>query len=318
MRLQRFTVCAEKRSKRFESSSTELGRGGLMSDKKRVLVLSGGGSKGSYQAGVLSYLMTEKKDRWNAHIGVSVGAINCAQVAQYPDEKGDQCVDDLLNFWKKLRTKDVYKGWFFGKVSALWKPSVYNSLPLREYLEPKISRDRILATGKQLQVGVVSMDTGRYRMFTEQDEEILSGVLASAAYPVMLLTVPIQGEQWSDGGIRNVTPLAAAFALGATDIDVVMCTPPESRWEPMKKPNAIDNLGRMLDVMVDEIIETDLKLALAYNELARHGLIPGKRHANIRLFRPETTLPGDSLDFDNHIQEKIERGWEDARRICAE
>jgi len=281
----------------------------------RALILSGGGSKGSYQAGAISYLMGEKGLRYEAFCGVSVGALNCAQMAQYKNRKAKEGIEALLSFWNEISTDQVYKNWFLGKISALWKPSVYNSDPLRKYISKRFDPERVRDSGKLLRVGAVSMDSGEYKVFSEKEEHLLDGILASAAYPVMFMTVPIEGIHWSDGGIRNVTPLGAAFELGATEADVIMCTPPDKVWKPLDKPNALDNLGRMMDIMLEEIIETDLKLALAYNELARHGLIPGKHYMKIRVIRPETSLPGSSLNFDDHIQEKIERGIEDAKKI---
>jgi NTE family protein len=282
---------------------------------KRVLALSGGGSKGAWQAGVINYLMNNLGLRYHAYCGISVGAINCLHMAQFKDSEVSEAVAKLVQFWEGISTKQVYKSWCFGKLAALWKPSVYNSRPLAKYLVSRFSLEKLQQSGKELRVGAVSMDTGDYRLFTEEDPDILQGVLASAAYPVMFLTVSMDGNEWVDGGIRNVTPLGSAFGLGATEADVIMCTPTNKVWSPLEKPKAIDNLGRMMDIMLDEIIDTDLALANAYNELARLGQT-NRRHIKMRVIRPKVGLPGSSLNFDSHIEEKIQMGWEDAKRVC--
>jgi len=283
--------------------------------EKKVLVLGGGGSKGAYQAGAIDYLLGEQGFRYRGIFGVSVGAINGLHLSQYKDFEAAQATEQLLTFWRGISTDQVYKDWFLGKIRGLCKPSFYDSRPLKKYLSEHFSIEKFKNSGKAFGVGAVSMDTGEYRLFTEDYEDILNAVLASAAYPVMFLTVPLENQQWSDGGIRSVTPLKAAFDYGATEMHVIMCTPANRTFSAKDKPNAIDNLSRMMDIMLEEIIETDLKLALAYNKLAKHGLIPGKRHAKIRVIRPEKSLPGSSLDFDHHIEEKIKIGYEDAKRV---
>lgn len=282
----------------------------------KVLVLSGGGSKGAYQAGAISYLMGEEGIRYDAFCGVSVGAINSAQMAQYKDEEVKKGVTELLSFWQKISTDQVYKPWFFGKLASLWRPSVYNSKPLWSYIKQKFDPDKVVKSGKLLRVGAVSMDSGEYKVFSEEDPDLLEAILASSAYPVMFLPLKFKGDLWSDGGIRNVTPLCSAFNLGADSADVIMCQPENYKFSPLDKPNSCDNLIRMLDIMTEEVVETDIKLALAYNRIAELDPDSGKKHMDIRIIRPEKGLPGSSLNFDEHIQEKINRGWDDAKKVC--
>ena len=57
-----------------------------MSDDKprRALVLSGGGSKGAFEVGVLQRLMGDERADYDLLCGTSVGAINAAYIAQTP------------------------------------------------------------------------------------------------------------------------------------------------------------------------------------------------------------------------------------------
>ena len=50
--------------------------------RKRALVLSGGGTKGVYQCGVVSALRKLGKDNWDIITGTSVGALNAAMLVQ--------------------------------------------------------------------------------------------------------------------------------------------------------------------------------------------------------------------------------------------
>jgi NTE family protein len=77
----------------------------------RTLVLSGGGGRGAFHAGVYRYLTqnhkpdvdAEHQGRWQPDIvvGTSIGAVNGAAIVQGID------ADDLLGFWRSLRERDI-------------------------------------------------------------------------------------------------------------------------------------------------------------------------------------------------------------------
>jgi hypothetical protein len=60
--------------------------------------------------------------------------------------------------WReKVRTDVIYKRWCpFGKASALWKKSIYDSTPLKEFMYENMDLARIRASGVQVAVGAVS------------------------------------------------------------------------------------------------------------------------------------------------------------------
>lgn len=79
-----------------------------------ALVLSGGGARGAYEAGVIRYLREELPPRVRAHLrfeiicGSSAGAINCCFLASYshaPDIQGKAVVD----MWQGLRIDGIYR-----------------------------------------------------------------------------------------------------------------------------------------------------------------------------------------------------------------
>ncbi len=77
----------------------------------RTLVLSGGGGRGAFHAGVYQYLAqvhkpavrADHQGHWKPDIvvGTSIGAVNGAAIAQ-----GIQA-DDLVTFWRSLRERDI-------------------------------------------------------------------------------------------------------------------------------------------------------------------------------------------------------------------
>lgn len=71
------------------------------------LVLSGGGARGAYEAGVVSVLLPElerRGERPRLILGTSVGAINAAYLAASAHLDAETAVEGLLSRWREIRT----------------------------------------------------------------------------------------------------------------------------------------------------------------------------------------------------------------------
>src|SRR5215212_9788071 len=83
----------------------------MSTDAVRALILSGGGGRGAFHAGVYKYLMKNYKvnvdsdhaGAWEPQIivGTSIGAVNGAAIAQ------GMSADELVEVWKSLEEKDI-------------------------------------------------------------------------------------------------------------------------------------------------------------------------------------------------------------------
>lgn len=282
----------------------------------KVLVLSGGGSKGAWQAGVLARLLQEEGQRYDAICGVSVGALNGAFLAQYPLGQEVTAARDLVKLWEAVDTGRVYKRWFpFGRLHALWKGSAYNSAPLQSWVREALDPAKVQVSGRKLRVGAVSLTTGKYRLFDESYPDLAGAVLASSSFPAMLAPVPLEGELWSDGGIKEITPLGGAIALGASHVDVVVCSPTATTGSFDPEANAISVAIRTIDLMSDEILNNDLAKAHMVNCLVKAGADGGHRIVSGRIFRPQKNILEDSLDFSNATMCRLlEEGYKAASR----
>jgi NTE family protein len=278
----------------------------------KALVLSGGGCKGAFQVGALDYMARRQGKRYEIFCGVSVGAINCAFLAQY--NSLNMGIGKLEDLWLNLETSQVYKRWCpFGKLHALWQKSVYDSRPLKKLIHREVSRERILTTGNKLVVGAVSLTTGEYKLFDENCPHLHKAVIASSAFPAMLTPAKMDGQLWTDGGIRNITPLKAAIDLGADEIDVIVAAPIGVKQKFSKDPNTIDVAMRSIDVMADEITLNDIQVAEFINEQVRQGRVD-KREVKINLLQPTSYMTDDPLDFSPPlIRSMIDQGFKDAR-----
>lgn len=282
----------------------------------RALVLSGGAVKGAYQIGVLKRWMHDEEIDYDIMCGVSVGALNVAGLAHEPKGSPRKSIEWLQKFWKSkvLSTESIHKRWFpFGRLHSLWRKSIYDSSPLKKLVKDGMSLNAIRSNGRKIAVGAVCLDTGEHYFATEDDDNFDDWILASASFPCFYKPVMINDRLWSDGGIVNVTPLGQAIRMGATEIDVIMCSNPWklTDWKSEKKAAVPDQLIRMFTLMSDQIMKSDIAVAGLRNDLV--SVDHRYKKVRIRLVMPENELVSDSLVFDpKTIQSLIELGYKDA------
>lgn len=281
----------------------------------RALVLSGGGSKGAYEVGVLKRWMLEEERDYDILVGTSVGAINVAGLSHVKLGDPKEAYRWLMDIWDRVNNSKIRKWWWLWYLASIWRPSLYNSEPLRKWIQEELEVKRIAASGRKVRVGAVSWTTGEEHIATEADENLAEWVYSSASFPLAFKPGKVNGEEWVDWGIREVTPIGTAIKLGATEVDVVTTfniDRPLDRWEPTYKGVAAYGL-RALDIMMNEIMRGDLRAVGDRNEIARLG--GPYREVKLNLQMPSRPLEYDSLDFSpKNVKAGREFGYEDACR----
>lgn len=283
-------------------------------------MFSGGGARIHYHAGAALYLLGEAAQRYDMYCGVSAGAITATFLAQYKWGEEHAAAEAAFATISQLRASDVLRRWWpFGRLSGLWKPSLYSSAPLRQLVYKHLDMEKVRHSDKKLYIGAVDVASGSFTTFDKHATQLQQAVLASMAFPGFLEPVELQGKTYIDGGVRVVTPLGAAIMAGATDVDVVIASPADPELEKDTKLNAIQIAARALELMSNEIMEKDLKLARAYNQVARDAAmlckldITSKRYVNIRVIRPAKHVGITSFDFDSPRLTDLRRlGYSDA------
>ena len=281
----------------------------------RALVLSGGGAKGAFQVGAIKHIIGDLQTHYDLICGVSVGSLNGSFLSMYKKGEEKQSSDDLLKLWGGINNAAIYRNWYHGllwKIPATWKSSVYCTKPLRKLIERGLNVEKLRSSGKKLRVGTVNIQTEEYKLWSEQDDNIIKAVTASSAFPVFFEPIEIDGSLWVDGGVREITPLGAAFDLGATEIDVIICSPEITPHKHDRDPNSFTIMENSLDAALDEIAIWDLKVADLYNKCD----VSGKRKVYPRILRPNTPVLENSLNFDQKlIQRNIEIGYDAAKQM---
>lgn len=219
-----------------------------------ALVLTGGGARGAYQAGVLKYMGEEFPQlRFQSLVGSSSGAINVAGLAS---AKGSLRVGgpQVASLWSQLEMNQVFRTDIFSlaKIGLQWAYTLalggvfgrfganylVDTSPLRKLLKAQYSASSVeeaLRSGelKNVALSATEVNTGtlvtfiqsnsakpwqRARRRAEMARIDVDHILASAAIPVLFPSVLINNRRYVDGCIRSVNPLSPATRLGADKI----------------------------------------------------------------------------------------------------
>ena len=284
----------------------------------KALVFSGGGAKIHYHVGAARVLL-EAESEYALFAGVSAGALVAAYLAQFPSGVEEEAIHCLEGLTKPLRESDLLSRWWpFGRTEGLWKSSFYDTSPLHRLVRRELSVDAIRTSGRKLRLGAVSLDGGDFLVLDEQSENLHDAVLASCAFPGVMTPVMIRGQPYVDGGVRVYTPIKAAIDAGATEIDIVLASPREPSPVRLRKTSAVHIAARAMELMIDEIIDKDLRQARLHNQLAMANPGYGKRLVTLRVIRPEHELPMGTWEF-NSPKTAIVRaaGYRDAQLALA-
>ena len=223
------------------------------------LVLSGGGARAAYQAGVLSaiaeLLPDPSHNPFPVIVGTSAGAINAVGLACGALQFGE-AVQRIRAVWHNLHCDQVFRSDWPGLLLQVGrflrrgllgmrrdKPlSLLDSAPLRGMVEREMNFNGIAAAIRQRSLRAVavtafSYDSGhavtfyqgwgsidpwfRHRRVGVPTRLGADHLLASAAIPLVFPPVRLNHEYYGDGAVRQVAPISPALHLGATRILVV-------------------------------------------------------------------------------------------------
>ena len=244
-----------------------------------ALILSGGGARAAYQAGVLlalSELLPCLENPFPIICGTSAGAINALAMAAHPGTF-NQSAQDLAQTWRELEVEKVYKtGWgdltkglfkvagsLFHQGVARGKPlGLLDNSPLRDLLSGVIPFDNIqnrVDAGLLEAVCVTALgySSGESVSFFQGNPALrgwrrarrvgtpslltVEHLLASSAIPAVFPAVPLNKEFFGDGAMRQLAPLSPALHLGASRMFVIGVShnPMKTRW--FKPKRALDH-----------------------------------------------------------------------------
>jgi len=228
----------------------------------RALAMSGGGSKGSFEAGVMWGLVQNdpepSKYEWDVVTGVSAGSLNAAIVTGFEIGKEKEMTEWISDFFANTANSDAYKQWKIGgMVRGLTdKAGVFDISPAYDLVSNAI---KDLGTVKRkFGVSAVDVNTGAYVVWNETlaREEQYRAFMSSALIPGVF-----EPDHWGDyvlmdGGTVWNTNLVTAVQRcreqvdddSEITVDIIVCGYPnlDQNWEFQN--HAINNWLRYKDI----------------------------------------------------------------------
>ena len=261
----------------------------------RAFVLSGGGSLGAIQVGMLEALF-ERGIAPDLVIGTSVGAINGAFIAGRPPTP--ETARELGDVWRGLSRSSIFPlNPLTGLIGFVGRSShLISSANLRRLVVRHAAIDRLEDSPVPLHLIVTDVLSG-------QELRLSSGlavdaVMASAAIPSVFPPVEFEGRMLMDGGVSDNTPISHAVDLGADEIYVLPTGIACSIAEPPR--GALAMLLHSVTIITQQRLHLEVEL---YRERARLVVLP-----------PPCPQPVQPIDF-SHAHELIEESRKDGRQF---
>lgn len=145
-------------------------------------------------------------------------------------------------------------------------------------------------------------------------------LLASSAMPGLFSPIELSfGEEralYADGCIIHNSPLALAIDHGATEITVVFVDPEPADSLAAQTPDIAHMAFNIATLWQQRMLDYELRLAVANNEILRLGGDIEKRPISIRHVRPKAQLDIDMLAFDDAagLSQAFDQGMQDGAR----
>jgi NTE family protein len=274
-----------------------------------ALILSGGGAKGAWEAGVATALL-ERGLPVRLVAGSSAGALNAAMLA-------DGRLDRLEALWRGVTREQVYAlrpAVFFAGLLPGWLTllavdragSLLDAAPLRELIAASVDFDRVRASSTELLV--VATDLARHdkRLFDNRSVSV-DALMASAAVPGLFPPVSVDGTMLVDGGLTGRAPVLDALA------------PPRTLGRAVVLMSYTPDPGGTVPRTARRLLEESFELVMTH-QIRRDVELARLRHpaVDVQLLLPSQPLALRPLDFDaESIARALALGRADGAR-CAD
>lgn len=258
-------------------------------DAPIALVLSGGGAKGAWEAGVAMSLI-DAGVPIALVAGSSAGALNGAMIAAGR-------ADRLDTLWRGLDRDKLYAlrapvlaagflpGWL--TLLALDRAgSLFDASALRALIASTVELDRVRASPVRLVVTATDLERRETRVFDNRSLTV-DALLAAAAVPGAFPAVEVDGALLVDGGLTGRAPVIEALEAGAPVRRVLVVM-----------SYAADERGRRPTTM-RAALEEAFELGMVH-QIRRDVELAGLKHpdVDVRLITPSAPLYLNPLGFD--------------------
>lgn len=186
--------------------------------QRTAFVLSGGGSLGAVQVGMLQALQ-ERGIVADLLVGTSAGALNSVYLASHGFS--DTSLAGLADNWRSARRTDLFPVDPIRHALALLgrHSSLFSNRGLRKIIEGNLNFDELEEAPIELHVVATDLLSGNEVALSTGDA--VDAVLASTAIPGLLPPVKWQDTLLVDGGLADNAAISVAVDAGADRVFVL-------------------------------------------------------------------------------------------------
>ncbi len=224
-----------------------------------ILSLSGGGSFGAVEAGILDGLVSSEQIPYKFDVitGISAGGLNAAFL--YHFENVTSALPKLQDLYDTTKTADIYESDIFG-IFSRW--SIYNNAPLEQTLNRVLNHTSQTVQPPIVLIGASNVITEQLDVFSFHDlsfEDRIDALMSTTAIPFIFPPRKYKNGLYVDGGVISNEMITQAIGEMQCNFYNITFISASTRD---KNTNKIDGLFSYLSAVVRMIFRTfDYQLA---------------------------------------------------------
>lgn len=240
----------------------------------KALVTGGGGAKGAFAVGALLALNKRGFFPFDIFSGTSTGSFIATLAAA--DE-----LEILRSQYLSVGPNDVLAKQNIVTNVLNGKAFLFDTYPLLQLIRQTITQqifDKIMAdSAPTLCITAVSLQTGLPTVFSNRDlipqpnneylvkklsslDMLINALLASSSQAGFTPPVIVDGEQFVDGGHRDVIPTRIVVDLGAEDVTILSNNPSAQFTNTRHYTDLLDVVLRVIGIFLQDVRESDIRL----------------------------------------------------------
>jgi predicted patatin/cPLA2 family phospholipase len=280
----------------------------------KALVISGGGSKGSFAGGVAQYLIEKKKKDYDLFIGTSTGSLmithlslgKVAELKEIYSNVDQSTVFSICPFRiKKFRGQQIVSINHANTLRNFMRGSKTfgESHNLKRMIDARITDEDLREagkSGKKLLVTVSNLTRNQVE-FKSLDEgsfdDFRDFIWASSNFVPFMSLVTKNSYEYADGGFANLVPIHEAIRQGATEIDAIVLETEVPQLNRLPSRNPFDLITHLFNFMQTHIERFNVDIG---------RLEAVSRGVKLNLYYTPTVLTTNTLIFD---KERMRKWW---------
>ncbi len=287
------------------------------------LVLTGGGARSAYQAGVLKgvadLLRRGSACPFPVITGTSAGAVSAIALAS-DAAHFRRSVLAIERVWRDFRVHQVFKSdsvsllksalhWVLAVLTGGWlvhpPHALFDNSPLWDLLRKQLNFDGIPRSLYKRHLHAIGICATCYgdadsvtfytsasmvepwsRVYRKGSRAVLTmeHLMASLAIPFLFRPVSLNGAYFGDGAMRQTSPLSPAIHLGANRLFIIGVNDPLPAFKTPRPAPPEPSFGQMFGFMLDSLFMDQLTSDL--ERIDRYNHAEGMRQIDAMLMTP--------------------------------